>query len=115
MAINVLSWNVCFGCKCSDKISSNDKSSQTLPSFCEKLKIERGVNVCLVNVCLLNVSKFIDYSCLDGKSYDFIGLQESANWMEIIRRSSELSKMGLFIILLKLEEKNQTMFPFTIK
>ena len=107
MNINVLSWNVCFGCMYADKRSSFDKSSQPLPSICEQLNIERGENVCLGNV-----SKFIDDSCIDGKSYDFIGLQESANWMEIIRRSSELSKMAYVHNIIKIGGKESDHVSF---
>ena len=89
--IHVLSWNVCFGCMLSNKDSLYDRSAQPLPHYCENLNISNNLNSCLTNV-----SKFIDSYCSDGKSYDFIGLQEpSIKNKEIISNSIQLQKMGI--------------------
>ena len=60
--------------------------------FWRAMKTNNAHNKCLNNKCLLNVVNFIDSNSL----YDFVGLQEAANWDLIQRKSKVLSKMTAF-------------------
>jgi endonuclease/exonuclease/phosphatase family metal-dependent hydrolase len=62
--INILSWNLCWGCMEASKNSKNDTTAKQLAEKCYSLK----------GACLNNVAKSID------KNYDFICLQEATNW-----------------------------------
>jgi hypothetical protein len=71
-SISVLTWNICFGCMYSNKLSKNDITAYTLATTCEKKSNENNLKE---NICLNNVVQFIKES-----SYDFICLQEATNW-----------------------------------
>jgi hypothetical protein len=69
----VLSYNLCWNC-----INPSNNSSQSLPSFCNKLQKETGKST-----CLKNVADFIDIS-ETRIAYSFIALQECPGWINIL-------------------------------
>ena len=80
--IDILSWNVCWGCMSSNSSSKYDITAKELAQHCETLNTGN-------NVCLNNVVKIIN-----NKFYDFIGLQEIVGWNEMITKSPRLQNMG---------------------
>ena len=68
--MRLLTWNVCFGCMYSNDKSKIDRTAQKLALHCEKLNKEQSNNVCLTNVVKV----------LGDEVYDFICLQEAANY-----------------------------------
>jgi len=74
-SLKLCSWNICFGCMTS-KDPVIDRSARHLAEYCTKKYKETGKNICLDNV--VNV--------LNKKKYDFIGLQEATNGINIYKQ-----------------------------
>lgn len=70
--INILSWNICFGCMYAD--GTPDRTARTLAKHCQDSRTANGGE----HVCLKNIANF-----MNKKKYDFIGTQESTNWLQI--------------------------------
>ena len=78
--VNVLSWNVCWGCMTASALSNLDTFAQHLAyDKCFKEKPNHS--------CLLNVSNAIDTFIQENKLLDFIGIQEATNWKDIYNNS----------------------------
>lgn len=80
--INTLCWNICWGCMMANETSKFDKTAFTLADKCKQLN-QGGNNVCLNNVV----------SLINSKNYNFVGLQEAANW-EIIYNTINHDSLG---------------------
>lgn len=87
--INVLSWNVCWGCMSADVTSANDKTAYNLAIQCKNLRNNNNGQ----HVCLNNISRSIDYFN-SNTPYDFIAIQEAKNWYDIFNGSPKLQTMG---------------------
>ena len=85
--INILSWNVSWGCMSGNNDGLKDRTAYALAKYCKELRDKDPSNG---NPCLNNVADFIDKS----NPYDFVGLQECKNWKNIMRKSNFLKKMG---------------------
>ena len=81
--INILSYNICWGCMSSNETSSNDVTAKFLATECYNLKKTTGENICLKNVSQV----------ISNKKYDIIGLQEATNWRDILEINSHLREM----------------------
>lgn len=85
--LNVLSWNICFGCMYANEKSKSDVTALVIAEYCKTKNKETNTHECLNNVI-----KFIN-----NGNYDLIGLQEvveTINWDEIISRNTNLQKMA---------------------
>ena len=86
MELNILCWNICWGCMSSNDKSKHDSTAKTLAQQCYNLRIDDSSNK---NICLSNVVELID-----KKNYDFIGLQEATKWQEIYNDISYKDNLG---------------------
>ena len=85
LSINILTWNISWGCMMSNKNSHHDQTAQALATHCYQLKQQHRQPLCLQNVCSL-----IDQ---EKRGHDLISLQEASNWKSLLRNSQRLSKM----------------------
>lgn len=76
--INILTWNICWGCMAADETSKNDVTAAKLAIECKNKKKSNGP------LCIDYVSQFLQIN-----DYDIIALQESKNWKCIYMRLSE--------------------------
>jgi hypothetical protein len=86
--MNILTWNICFGCMSADANSVNDRTAQFLAQSCQDERIRAGGT----HVCLNNIVKHIITS---PEEFDFICLQEATNWREIIRLLKQQTFLGV--------------------
>ena len=78
--IVAMSYNVCFGCMFSNEKSIQNSTTNTLSQHCVDEAIKQNKNVCLGNIQLVFENAKIDFGSLD-----LVGIQESTNWIEIIK------------------------------
>jgi len=87
--LNVLSWNVCFGCMYANEKSKYDVTAKVIAEYCRSKNTSQNPND---HECLNNVVEF-----MNRDKYDLIGLQEvveTINWDEIISRNVNLQRMS---------------------
>ena len=102
LPIQVLTWNVCWGCMSSNDQSQFDITAKALALKCKELK-EKENNICLKNVVEL----------INAKDYDIIGLQEVVNWDEMIIKSpNNLGKMRYILNSIKIGNVNTNLITF---
>ena len=82
MSLNILTWNICWGCMESSKKSLNDKTAFHLAKKCYTEKKKQKKNICLENV--------VEF--LKSDSWDIICLQEATNWFTIYKKLSLVKK-----------------------
>lgn len=85
LIINILTWNISWGCMTSNQNSFQDQTAQALSTHCYQLARRYRQPICLQNVCNL-----IDQ---EKVKHDLIAFQESTNWRKLIQNSHRLSKM----------------------
>lgn len=85
LSINILTWNISWGCMTANQNSRHDQTAQALATHCYQLKQQHRQPLCLQNVCSL-----IDQ---EKREHDLISLQEATNWKSLLRNSQRLSKM----------------------
>lgn len=87
--LNILSWNICFGCMYANEKSKFDVTAKVIAEYCKSKNISKNPND---HECLNNVVEF-----MNRDKYDLIGLQEvveTINWDEIISRNDNLQRMS---------------------
>lgn len=82
MSLNILTWNICWGCMESSKKSLNDRTAIHLAKKCYSEKKKQKKNICLENVV----------NFLKSDSWDIICLQEATNWITIYKKLSLVKK-----------------------
>lgn len=85
LSINILTWNISWGCMTANQHSHHDQTAQALATHCYQLKQQHRQPLCLQNVCSL-----ID---LEKRKHDLIAFQEASNWKSLLNNSHRLSKM----------------------
>ena len=85
LSINILTWNISWGCMIANKNSHHDQTTQALATHCYQLKQQHRQPLCLQNVCSL-----IDQ---EKRKHDLISFQEASNWKFLLNNSQRLSKM----------------------
>lgn len=83
--INILTWNISWGCMTANQESLQDHTAQALASHCYQLARKYRQPICLQNVCALLDQEKI--------KHDLIAFQEASNWKKLIQNSHRLSKM----------------------
>jgi hypothetical protein len=91
--INVLTYNLCWGCMKADDTSERNSTAKTLALRCKDVS-HNGTNSCLGNIALHIDDAATQLSTSVNKTWDFVGTQESAKWDELFRSSRQLAKMG---------------------
>jgi hypothetical protein len=87
--LNVLSWNICFGCMYANEKSKFDVTAKVVAEYCKSKNTSQNPND---HECLNNVVEF-----MNREKYDLIGLQEvveTINWDEIISKNVNLQRMS---------------------
>ena len=80
LSINILTWNISWGCMIANKNSHHDQTAQTIATHCYQLKQQHRQPICLQNVCSL-----IEH---EKRGHDLIALQEASNWKFLLKRQS---------------------------
>ena len=85
--MNILTWNICFGCMSADANSINDGTALVLAQRCQAERTRSGEHVCLNNI--------VKHIITSPEEFDFICLQEATNWNTIISLLRQQTFLGV--------------------
>jgi len=89
MIFDILSYNISWGSMQADNAGLNDVTARGLVEKCIAIK-----KIDPSKSCLSNVSRVIQNSIDPSKNYGFVGLQESAQWGEILHNTPKLQELS---------------------
>ena len=90
--INVLSYNVSYGCMTNNP---RDATAKHLAEHCKKLSEEYQKKSKKKNIftCLFNIINVINGAIKKEETFDFVGTQESSgNWLRLYNQSAALKR-----------------------